>query len=275
MSAAMQGNVLLLGVWLSLASAVHAGDTHGKGTADMEKTTNCCPVLELRQYTLKPGRRDVLVDLFDQKFVAVQEDAGMTIVGQFRDLDAPNRFVWLRGFAGMPQRKLALETFYGGAVWQDNRSTANGTMIDSDNVLLLRPATASSGFALQGLARDGRPAGLVVVYLHYLTQPADASALGDLERRLRSILRASGAQLHAVLVSEHSPNTFTALPIRSGEEVVAWVAGFADQAAYDAQRAALEDIAKALEPIESAPAERLHLSPTPQSLLRGLQETQP
>lgn len=241
----------------------------------METTTSCCAVLELRQYTLKPNQRDVLIDLFDGKFVAGQENAGMTIVGQFRDLDAPDRFVWLRGFAGMPQRKLALETFYGGPVWQGNRNTANGTMIDSDNVLLLRPATTTSGFDLQGLARDRRSAGLVVAYLHYLQRPVDASVTQDLERRLRSALRSSGAQLQAVLVSEHAENTFTALPVRLGEEVLAWVAGFADQAAYDAQRVALEDIAKALAPYESAPPERLHLSPTSQSLLRGTREEQP
>lgn len=241
----------------------------------METTTSCCAVLELRQYTLKPNQRDVLIDLFDGKFVASQENAGMTIVGQFRDLDAPDRFVWLRGFAGMPQRKRALEIFYGGPVWQGNRNTANGTMIDSDNVLLLRPATTTSGFDLQGLARDRRSAGLVVAYLHYLQRPVDASVTQDLERRLRSALRSSGAQLQAVLVSEHAENTFTALPVRLGEEVLAWVAGFADQAAYDAQRVALEDIAKALAPYESAPPKRLHLSPTSQSLLRGIREEQP
>lgn len=241
----------------------------------METTTTCCAVLELRQYTLKPGQREVLIDLFDGKFVAGQEAVGMTIVGQFRDLDAPDRFVWLRGFAGMPQRKLALETFYGGPVWQGNRTAANGTMIDSDNVLLLRPATTTSGFALQGLTRDGRPAGLVVVYLHYLQRPASASVMGDMEWRLRSALQSSGAQLQAVLVSDHSENTFLALPVRLGEEVLVWVAGFADQAAYDAQRVALEEIVAVLQPLQFAPAERLHLSPTAGSLLRGTQEPRP
>jgi hypothetical protein len=266
---------LLLAACLSSAAAAHANDTEEAGARAMQTTTTCCAVLELRQYTLKPGQREVLIGLFDEKFVAGQEDAGMTIVGQFRDLDAPDRFVWLRGFAGMPQRKRALETFYGGPVWQGNRTTANGTMIDSDNVLLLRPATATSGFALQGLARDRRPAGLVVAYLHYLQRPASASAVGDMEWRLRSALQSSGAQLQAVLVSEHSENTFLALPVRLGEEVLVWVAGFADQAAYDAQRVALEEIASVLQPLQSAPAERLHLSPTAGSLLRGAQETQP
>jgi len=58
----------------------------------------CCPVVELRQYTLKPGKRDVLIDLFEREFIEPQEALGMTVVGQFRDRRSPDRFVWLRGF---------------------------------------------------------------------------------------------------------------------------------------------------------------------------------
>src|SRR5215470_11200374 len=104
------------------------------------------PVVELRQYTLQPGQRDVLVDLFDREFVESQEAAGMAIVGQFRDLDQPDRFVWIRGFADMPSRARALASFYGGPAWRTHSAQANATMIDTDNVLLLRPVTARSGF---------------------------------------------------------------------------------------------------------------------------------
>src|SRR4030095_14160855 len=64
----------------------------------------CCPIIELRQYTLHPGKRDVLIELFDREFVESQETLGMNIVGQFRDLADPNRFVWLRGFRDMTSR---------------------------------------------------------------------------------------------------------------------------------------------------------------------------
>ena len=36
------------------------------------------PVLELRQYTLHPGRRDELVALFEREFVEPQEAAAPT-----------------------------------------------------------------------------------------------------------------------------------------------------------------------------------------------------
>src|SRR5260370_37736534 len=73
------------------------------------------PVVELRQYTLRPGQREVLIDLFDREFVESQEAAGMAIVGQFRALDEPDRFVWRRGFPSMPAPAQALASFYGGA----------------------------------------------------------------------------------------------------------------------------------------------------------------
>ena len=103
-------------------------------------TTDPHAIVELRQYTLHPQQREVLIDLFDREFVETQEAQGMRVLGQFRDLDRPDQFVWLRGFADMPARHRALEGFYGGPVWAAHRHAANATMIDSDNVHLLRPA---------------------------------------------------------------------------------------------------------------------------------------
>ncbi|TJX33985.1 MAG: NIPSNAP family protein, partial [Mesorhizobium sp.] len=75
------------------------------------------PIVELRQYTLKPGRRETLIEIFDTEFIESQEYAGMTIIGQFRDLDRPDMFVWMRGFDSMDARKDALGAFYDGPVW--------------------------------------------------------------------------------------------------------------------------------------------------------------
>src|ERR1043165_9345700 len=112
------------------------------------------PILELRQYTLHPGKRDTLIDLFDRTFVDPQEDAGMRVLGQFRDLDDPDRFVWLRGFPDHASRAARLESFYSGPIWKAHRDAANATMIDSDNVLLLRPLDPASGFLLPRMRTD-------------------------------------------------------------------------------------------------------------------------
>src|SRR5438093_1819321 len=130
-----------------MATVPFAAQGFGMENPDAQLPQTCCPIVELRQYTLHPGKRDVLIDLFDREFVESQEALGMNIIGQFRDLDNPNRFVWLRGFRDMPSRAQALKDFYGGPVWKAHRGAANATMIDSDNVLLLHPATPTSGFS--------------------------------------------------------------------------------------------------------------------------------
>ena len=59
----------------------------------------CCRVVELRQYTLVPKGREALIALFEREFIETQEATGMIVIGQFRDLKNPDRFVWLRGLA--------------------------------------------------------------------------------------------------------------------------------------------------------------------------------
>ena len=85
----------------------------------------------------------------------------MEVLGQFQGTIIPDSFVWLRGFSDMQARKRALESFYGGPVWKQHSRAASATMIDSDNVLLLRPV---SGLELDGKVQTpprqhGRPAG--------------------------------------------------------------------------------------------------------------------
>ncbi len=96
-------------------------------------------IIELRQYTLHTGQRDTLIELFEREFITGQEDTGMYLIGQFTDLNRPDCFVWIRAFPNMEKRKEALEQFYFGTVWKAHREAANATMIDSDNVLLLKP----------------------------------------------------------------------------------------------------------------------------------------
>lgn len=97
-------------------------------------------IFELRDYTLHPGQRETLIELFEAKFIAPQNDLGANVRGIFRDIDRPDHFVWLRSFADIETRLAALTGFYGGPIWAEHRSAANATMIDSDDVHLLRPA---------------------------------------------------------------------------------------------------------------------------------------
>lgn len=222
-----------------------------------------CAVVELRQYTLHPGRRDTLIELFEREFVETQEACGMRLLGQFRDLDNPDRFVWLRGFRNMHERAQALAAFYGGPVWKAHREAANATMVDSDNVLLLRPSCIASGFAeSRRAASDDAPApcGLVVAMLWRLPLRIDAELATLVEHRITPLLLDAGASLLASFVSEHAANTFPALPVREGENVLVLFAGFDDEAHWQ------RSIGGLIEP--GADPQVLRLAPTERSRLR-------
>lgn len=230
-------------------------------------------IVELRQYTLHPGTRETLIELFDRELVETQEAAGMELIGQFRDCDDPDRFVWLRGFPDLAARAKGLEAFYGGPVWAEHRDTANATMIDSDDVLLLRPARPTSGFPPPARHRPppgtmGSAPGLVAVTICHLDEPADQGLVGAFERDLRPVLAATGAQLLAYLVTEASPNNFPALPVRD-ETVFVWAARVPDEAAFERHREGLHRSAAwrdLLRHVEGEP-ELLKLSPTARSRL--------
>jgi hypothetical protein len=236
-------------------------------------SASSCPVVELRQYTLYAGRRDTLIELFDREFVIPQERLGLRLLGQFRDLDDPDRFVWLRGFASWEERPQALGAFYTGEAWKAHREAANATMVDSDNVLLLRPARASSGFA--GAERDQRVAGLVTASIFYLGKtPAEAFAAFFAET-MRPRLESLGASVLAELVTETRPNNFPALPVREHDAVFVWFGRFDSEEAQQAfsERLRRESGWRDAAPPELLPAlmrkpEFLRLAPTPLSALR-------
>jgi len=252
---------------------------HSERPQPAPSAQTCCSIVELRQYTLYPGTRDVLIDLFDREFVESQEALGMKVIGQFLDLDDPNRFVWLRGFSDMPARAHALEAFYGGPVWKAHRDAANATMVDSDNVLLLRPARQTSGFSLASsqrppLGANEVPKGLVVATIYYLNAPADADFINFYERDLQPVLTDAGASILAYFVTETSVNNFPRLPVREGETVFVWFSRFSDRVAYehhvaDVAQHCRGEISEELARWLKAPPEVRKLSPTARSQLPG------
>lgn len=234
------------------------------------------PIVELRQYTLVPGKRDVLVDLFEVRLVEAQEDCGMRIIGTFRDLDDATKFVWFRGFQSMGDRGRALREFYGGPVWQSIREEANATMVDSDDVLLLRPARANRTFTVDANrpplnAPDGLDRGIAEAVILNLDAPASTDTLAYFDDEIAPRIASANGSILACLVTEHRKNDFPLLPVREGENVLLWLAGFGSVGACDAAREARDEVfhvAGGTPRLISAPLV-LRLIPTRRSLLTG------
>jgi quinol monooxygenase YgiN len=239
---------------------------------------DCCPIVELRQYTLFPGQRDALVSLFEEHFIESQEATGMRIAATFRDLGDPHRFVWVRGFADMRARHEALTAFYYGPVWQAYRNQANATLEDNDNVLLLHPAFAGSGFVLDGLVRPASGAAvgsrMVVATIYYLREDALAGFAAAFRRDMAPLLEQGGARILAQYVSDNSKNTFARLPVREKEHVFVSFAVFDGAEAYGRHSKALaadgrwRALLAAQSPVMERPPETLRLQPTARSLVR-------
>ena len=228
-------------------------------------------VVELRQYTLRGGRREELIALFEREFIEPQEIVGAHVLGIFRDLDDPDRFVWLRGFRDMPQRRAALQAFYEGPVWRTHSRAANATMLDSANVLLLRPLPKSDGLPMP---QRPAPGGIMRISIQHLAE-VPGQAFGEFfDSTMRPMIIEAGGTVLADLISETQPNDFPRLPVREHESVFVWLTHVADPAAESkftellARRSGWRDqVAESLLPALMRKPEVLRLSPTLRSRL--------
>ena len=231
--------------------------------------TRCCPVVELRQYTLKPGHRDALIEIFDRHFVEGQESAGMTVIGQFRDRSRSDHFVWLRGFPDMDSRHKALAAFYGGPIWAAHKAAANDTMLDSDDVLLLRPARPDTAFGVRPRnapsERHERGPVTMLAGIYHVPQPVDAALVSEFEQRVAPALHAEGVHIEGIFVTEPSRNTFARLPVREDANVLVW---FGTVERRDVSPERLKQLAS-MSALRSLPVSLLDLDPTSRSALGG------
>lgn len=243
-------------------------------------TVRAEPVIELRQYRMYAGKRDRMIEAFDARLIEGQEQVGMRVLGQFRDLDDPNRFTWLREFPSMAVRERALTEFYTGPVWKAHRDEVNPLMDDSDNVLLLRPAaaelaiTAPPASARAQLGSQPPSAGLVVATIYYLWKDPAEGFTKFFASRLAPELAAAGLPALGAYVAETTPNNFPRLPVRQHEKVFVWFTRVSDAAAYEKARASMNarpsngTLGAELVDYQERQPQVLRLAPTSRSLLR-------
>ncbi|MEV6374853.1 NIPSNAP family protein [Micromonospora musae] len=134
-----------------------------------------------------------------------QEESGMAVLGQFRDLDRPDQFVWLRGFPDMPSRRTSLAAFYSGPVWARHAAAANATILDSDDVLLLRELVAVPVF---DRGTDDSETVLHATIWYWAGPFPDPTPNPE--------------EAVAVLRTEYAVNDFPRLPVREKEHALVW-----------------------------------------------------
>jgi hypothetical protein len=256
-----------MGAAIGAAIAAQAMANEGK-PMNTENT-----VFELRQYTLHGGQRDTLIDMFEKDFLSPLNASGMHVVGTFRDLDDPDRFAWVRGFPDMAARPQALSNFYDGALWKSKRNAANATILDSDNVLLLKPATPHDGYPVP--SNDRNKDEIIGATIHYLANVDEQAFVTVFEREILPRITELGAKPIARLITEESPNNFPRLPVRDRDRVFVWFARWPNldaEASFASRFAKLsgwrDSIPEPVLPALMRKPERLRLAPTTTSELR-------
>lgn len=222
-------------------------------------------IVELRRYVLHPGAREALITLFERELMEPQVAARMELIAQYRDVDDPNAFTWLRSFSNMSARATALTTFYDGPVWAKHRDAANATMVSSDDVRLLHPVPLAAG-------STPTAARLTIATIYTLTDDAAPGFAAHFAQAILPRLAISGMHPFALFETEHSANSFPRLPVREGEHAFVWLAHFDDLAAYARCAAALaaeprwrDDVRPALDRLLAAPPLVWRLTPTARS----------
>ncbi len=225
-------------------------------------TTN---LIELRQYLLHTGQRDTLIEVFEREFIETQEAVGMDVLGQFRDPQRPDYFVWLRGFPDMTARHESLTAFYEGPAWAKHSDIAIATMIDTDNVMLLRAVTTDDALpAHRPQQRDLRtPTGLVVVVAEQV-EHIDQRAIEEFKSNVIPGLERSGCRTLGVYASEDTPNTFARLPVRNDRAIV-WIGAIESDDS--------SAVRQAIAPVAERRQDRHVLIPTARSVLDGTTRT--
>lgn len=104
-------------------------------------------ILEIRHYTLRPGRREEFIQFFEHKNRSALRGAGMMVFGPLRDMEHPDKVHWMRAFTSMEAREKLKDEFYTGRVWHDNIEPIAMDMIASYEADLTETTGGFEGFS--------------------------------------------------------------------------------------------------------------------------------
>jgi hypothetical protein len=201
-------------------------------------------VIELRRYTIKPGEREHFAQYFESYFPEAFQQLGAMVFGQFLERDKDNMFFWLRGFHDMDARATINSAFYYGPLWNEHRTTMNDRLIDSDDVLLLRPLNAGHAVpvfpTVDPIDELSGPRGVAVAQI-FAVKPNEVEALAQRAEPLFARYRAAGARELGVFVTLDAKNNFPQLPVREDGPYLVWMGLYKDDAALRSKLTGLAD----------------------------------
>lgn len=93
---------------------------------------------ELRNYRVRPGCRDQLVDLMEQVIIPFQTEMGMVIVASFVAEEDPDVYVWIRRFEDEQEREQLYAAVYQSDRWKSEIAPRVNELLDRERMVVTR-----------------------------------------------------------------------------------------------------------------------------------------
>jgi hypothetical protein len=93
---------------------------------------------ELRQYRVKPGKREEWVRFMEEEIIPFQVSKGMVVVGSFVGQEEADLYVWVRRFESEAERERLYAAVYESDQWKDEISPRVGDLLDRSRTVVTR-----------------------------------------------------------------------------------------------------------------------------------------
>jgi len=197
-----------------------------KASTEPSTPLNNFQVIEFRRYTIKEGGREHFAQYFESYFPEAFQQLGAIAAGSFFERGNQTGFTWIRGFHTIEARAVVNGTFYYGPVWKEHKKTLNDLIIDSDNVMLLRPLSPERGVtilpAVDPVTEANGAQGIVVAEI-FAVKANSVEAFAKEAEATFARYRAAGVREAGVLVTLDVTNNFPQLPIRTDGPYLVWL----------------------------------------------------
>jgi hypothetical protein len=107
------------------------------------------PVIEMRTYQTKPGKRSEFLRIFTTRSIPAHREIGMKVIGPFLSIEDPDTFFFMRAFPDLESREPMKSRFYDGLLWKGELESVLMPMLEKYDVVLVEDT--------QGLLRDWSP----------------------------------------------------------------------------------------------------------------------
>jgi hypothetical protein len=176
-----------------------------------EGSDDSIKVIELRNYTIQPGKLSKFVEFMNRIIIPRQESQRGYVLNQFGLKGSDNNYVWMRGFYDMQTRSQFLKDFYSSEYWKQHQQETNRMLTNIEYIYLLRPLLIKDQTVdVEASVSRGelkKTKGIAVINF-YTTNQKRGQLIDFLAKEYFPILRKAGISNIQLWISEMARNDF-------------------------------------------------------------------